>query len=232
MKFPEYDNQKKYFELCVEYEVKTCNERGKDYEYWSRVLNESNLCDAIKKWESPNHFWYKWHCNNLFIEYKKVTFKDEYNTFTKMNIDQFDDENNWAFITIGFNEQTITDKQMMDVSQRVSELKYFSSCEYVLEKHRENGIHHHTHFLVKFHQKTYRSKLIDWIYQIKGMKNICLQKTFIDILGPINPKKQSQPFQVYYEYIRGNKREEKLKYVAMDDSWREKSGIKKLYQNI
>lgn len=231
MKFPEYDNNKKYFELCVEYEVKTCPKR-QDYEYWSRVLNESNLTEAIKKWPSQNHFWYQWHNNNLFIEYKKTTFKEEYNEFTKLNVDQFDDTNNWAFITIGFNEQTITEKQMMDVSQRVGELKYFSSCEYVLEKHRENGIHHHTHFLVKFHQKIYRSKLIDWIYQVKGMKNICLQKTFIDVLGPINPKKQHQPFQVYHDYIRGNKREEKLKYVVLDDQWREKSGIKKLYQNI
>lgn len=130
------------------------------------------------------------------------------------------DESLWAFITVGFNEQTITPKKMADVSDRISKLKYFKSCYYVLERHRENGIHHHTHFLVQFFKKEYKSKLIDWIYQTKGLKEVCLGKNFIDIKGPLNGKHHYQTYDLYLQYINGNKKEDKLKYVELDRKWR------------
>jgi len=130
------------------------------------------------------------------------------------------DEDLWAFITIGFNEQTITNNSMKTVSENVSRLPYFKTCEYVLEKHRENGIHHHTHFLVTFNKKEYKSKLIDWIYQVKGMKAVCLGKNFIDVIGPLNKKKQYQTIELYREYIKGNKKDAKQSYVLQDRQWR------------
>lgn len=131
----------------------------------------------------------------------------------------------WAFITIGFNEQTITPQKMSNVSKKVSELKYFKDCYYVFEKHRENGIHHHTHFLVKFYKKEFKSKIIDWIYQVRGMREVCLKKEFIDILGPLNSKKIYQPYEKYYEYINGNKKQDKLKYVEQDKQWRNENNM-------
>jgi len=135
------------------------------------------------------------------------------------------DEELWAFITIGFNEQTVTNKQMKYVSENVSRLPYFKTCQYVLEKHRENGIHHHTHFLVTFHKKEFKSKLIDWIYQTKGIKTICQGKNFIDILGPLNKKKQYQTIELYQEYIKGNKKASKLPYVELDRIWRHENNL-------
>lgn len=133
----------------------------------------------------------------------------------------------WAFITVGFNEQTITDKKMKDVSARISELKYFKSCYYVLEKHRENGIHHHTHFLVDLYEPQYKSKLVDWIYQTRGVRDVCLHKNFIDVKGPKFCKHLAdyQSYGLYYKYIHGEKKEGKMKYVELDREWRKLNNL-------
>lgn len=135
----------------------------------------------------------------------------------------------YAFITVGWNEQTVTAKNMLMASQNILNLKYFSTAYMVLEKHRENGIHHHTHYLVEFLEKFHVSKLLGWIYQTKGVKAICLKQNFIDYLGPQNDKKPYQTYQVYFGYINGNKQESKLRYVADDKKWRLENNIKDLY---
>lgn len=142
-----------------------------------------------------------------------------------------DESRLWAFITVGFNEQTITPVKMANVSKKIANLKYFKECYYVLEKHRSNGIHHHTHFLVKLCKKEYPTKLIGWIFGVAGMKDVCLKKEFIDVLGPINSKKVYQPFDTYYNYIRGIKKEEKMPFVEMDRKWRDENKIDDLLKN-
>lgn len=96
---------------------------------------------------------------------------------------QQNDQPLYAFITVGWNEQTVTPKKMLAASQNILNLKYFSTAIMVLEKHRENGIHHHTHFLVEFTEKYHISKLLGWIFQTRGVKEICLKQNFIDYLG-------------------------------------------------
>jgi len=135
----------------------------------------------------------------------------------------------YAFITVGWNEQTVTPKNMLAASQNILNLKYFSTASMVLEKHRENGIHHHTHFLVEFTEKFHISKLLGWIFQTKGVKAICLKQNFIDYLGPQNGKKLYQTYEVYSGYIRGVKKEAKLKYVALDKIWRAEHKIEDIY---
>jgi len=135
----------------------------------------------------------------------------------------------YAFITVGWNEQTVTPKNMLSASQNILNLKYFSTAQMVLEKHRENGIHHHTHFLVEFSEKFHISKLLGWIFQTRGVKAICLKQNFIDYLGPQNGKKPYQTFEVYSGYIRGIKKEAKLKYVALDKIWRAENKIEDIY---
>jgi len=140
-----------------------------------------------------------------------------------------DDTSNWAFITVGWNEQTVTPLKMAKVSENISKFKYFSECNYVLEKHRENGEHHHTHFLVRLSAKYSASKLAQDIYKIKGIRDICLKSSFIDIKAPWNKKSQCQPHSVYYDYIRGIKKEAKMKFVELDRTWRQQNSFKDLY---
>lgn len=172
-----------------------------------------------------------WYLSDL----KKSQKKDEIHLQIAQDIKKLNvlsPDENWAFITIGWNEQTITPQSMLTVSQRIAELKYFNSVQFVLEKHRENGIHHHTHFLVKLNdsdQKIFKSKLIDWLYQTRGMRAICLGKNFIDILGPLNKKKPHGTLDEYEKYIRGEKKEEKLKYVELDKIWRKKNNFRDIY---
>lgn len=135
----------------------------------------------------------------------------------------------YAFITVGWNEQTVTPKKMLAASQNILNLKYFSTAFMVLEKHRENGIHHHTHFLVEFTEKLHVSKVLGWIFQTKGVQEICLKQNFIDYLGPQNGKKPYQTYSDYVQYINGNKKEAKLKYVALDKIWRDEHKIKDIY---
>lgn len=192
------------------------------------------------QYENSQRFYEKFgFVSRLCIDYLRCDIK-RFNKETPVQLrlaalekelkSNLDDNMLWAFITVGFNEQTITTEKMAMVCRRISELKYFKTCTYVLEKHRENGIHHHTHFLVTFHDKVYKSKLIDWIYQTKGVKDVCLNKNFIDILGPINAKKIYQPYEKYIEYINGNKKDDKLKYCEMDRKWRNENQIAHLFE--
>jgi len=136
----------------------------------------------------------------------------------------------YAFITVGWNEQMVTPQKMLTVSQNILALKYFKTAYMVLEKHRENGVHHHTHYLVEFEEKIPVSKILGWVYQTKGVKELCLNKNFIDYLGPQNAKKPFQSYEKYFEYINGNKKEDKLKYCLLDAEWRFAFKIEKLYQ--
>lgn len=138
-------------------------------------------------------------------------------------------EDNWAFITIGFNEQTVTVDKMVKVSDAVAHFRGFSNCDYVLEKHRENGIHHHTHFLVKLNQKWSPSKLAQDLFKIRGIRDIVLKKEFIDIKAPWNKKSICQPFDTYYGYVRGIKKSDKLQYVEKDEKWRNEHKIDHLF---
>ena len=104
---------------------------------------------------------------------------------------------------------------MKEVTEKVSKLKYFKSSIFVLEKHRENGIHHHSHILVKMVSPLAKSKVIQYVFQTAGMKAVCLGKNFIDVRGSGN-----NSYENYEKYINGDKKDEKLKYCEMDRKWR------------
>lgn len=201
-------------------------------ETWNVLTNWElmyhNYLERPDIYMSPSSFVEKWWNGDILQLNKLDILSKKIEAFEKQCLGEIA-EDHWAFITVGFNEQTITPSKMLSVSKKISELKYFKSCEFVLEKHRENGIHHHTHFLVRFHGKQYLSKMLGWVYQVRGMKDVCLKREFIDILGPLNKKKDFQSYQIYHEYIRGNKRDQKLKYVELDRKWREENGIDHLY---
>lgn len=139
------------------------------------------------------------------------------------------DNSNWAFVTVGFNEQTITVPQMLAVSANISKFKHFISGKYVLEKFRTNGIHHHTHFLVDLACKYTPSKLAQDLFKIKGLSKICMGATFIDVKMLTNKRNKAQPRSVYENYVEGIKQESKMNCVYKDREWRKQNNIQDIY---
>jgi len=121
----------------------------------------------------------------------------------------------FAFVTIGYNEQTINPAKMKEIEQKLRQQSHWSSVESVHEKHRENGIHHHTHFLIRWKGNMYKSKIIQYIYQIKGIKKYVLSKAFIDV-----KMQDGVSYEDRLKYIKGDKTESKLQYVEKDIEWR------------
>jgi len=139
------------------------------------------------------------------------------------------DNSNWAFVTVGFNEQTITVPQMLAVSSNISKFKHFTSGKYVLEKFRTNGIHHHTHFLVDLDCKYTPSKLAQDLFKTKGLSKICLSASFIDVKMLTNKKNKAQPRAVYEDYLEGIKQESKMACVYKDREFRKENNIQDAY---
>lgn len=193
------------------------------YTSWRKRMYHNNDCEHIFK-----NLCERWYLSDLKNLHKQDSLSLEIAQDIK-KLNMVGPEDNWAFITIGWNEQEVTPILMQKASANIASLKYFSSVQYVLEKHRENGIHHHTHFLVKFNEKLFKSKLIDWLYQTKGVKVICLGKNFIDIKGPLNKKKPYQTLELYENYVNGIKQEDKKKYIELDKKWRKTNNFLDIY---
>lgn len=218
--YPPYESGTNYFQLFCDYENK--------YSAHEYIGFKNSIEEIWAHREKPvdDMFFYKLHCANLAKFIKIRSLKDQINLFDKLN--RKADDFLWAFITVGWNEQTVTPKKMLSASLKIQKFKYFSYCDFVMEKYRENGIHHHTHFLVKFTEKESPSKIIGWLFSAE-IKEICLGKNFIDYLGP-QSKKHHEDWDVYYNYVRGVKKEAKLTYVAQDAVWRGECGFQELYE--
>jgi len=218
--FPPYEAGINYFKLVCDYENKY-----NSHEY-DRYPPEIVWASSGKPIDDKFFHWL--HCNNLYKYSKVRNLKDQIELFDNLNKKNTEDFL-WAFITVGWNEQTVTPKLMLQASLKIQKLKYFNYCDFVLEKHRENGVHHHTHFLVKFNEKFPPSKIIGWIFTTDGVKKICREANFIDYLGPQKPKKHFEPYEVYFDYVRGRKKAAKLPYVESDRVWRGENKIEDLY---
>lgn len=253
-----YDTEIDYFKTCVDYEQHECKRDGTKYD--PEILITINLrlqtnhrvhTDGgpvmVKgmnlKTEEQNRFWYKWINIQIRKENKKkvCSYKDMNAAYAKLN-QKVQDENIWAFITLGFDDDKLADgryefhlKKIVQICQSVSRLSYqkgaVKSVKYVIEKHRECGVHHHAHFLFEFHSKIPPSNMINKIFSARGVAEYCHSKNFIDYIGPqkYQPEKPHAPFQTYANYIVGDKKESKLQFVAMDDAWRAEHNIDKIY---
>ena len=190
-------------------------------------LLEDYYSGAILRWTPGKYkFLQHWYQTDLLKSQKKDMASLELIADIKALSNK--NEPMYAFITIGWNEQTVTPAKMLRVSQNVMALKYFKTVYMVLEKHRENGVHHHTHFLVTFEEKFPVSKILNWIYTTKGVKDICLGKNFIDYLGP-QQKKPYQTYELYKDYVHGVKQEAKQQYITKDREWRKQNEINEIY---
>jgi len=179
------------------------------------------ITNARKQWIALCYFW-----DDKYV-YKK-------SGDVSMDIDEKmlikDVEVYWGFVTIGFNEQTLTIPKILRVCDRIAHHRYVKHCLYVIEKHRENGVHHHAHMLITFKEKYASSIIIQDFYKVAGMREIVTNKAFIDVKSPYKKKCICQPYALYDQYIRGHKKEEKMKYVEMDRQWRNENNITHLWE--
>lgn len=129
-------------------------------------------------------------------------------------------EENWAFITIGYNDSIVTPQHMKNISTKVLSLKHWTESRSVHEKFRESGIHHHTHFLVRTSSKIPKSKIIQYVFQTCDKKQVS-DKRYIDV----KTSKDGRSYSDYVKYISGDKRESKLQYCEKDAEWRKNNNL-------
>jgi len=224
--YPAYNPDFDYFTFNMEFDLKhqSSDFHSQDKAHIMEIHNALHEIRMAKGWHRHEYLEF---CCNLKTQFRKNIVADVVSEFKRLNTKKT--ESMYAFITVGWNEQTITPQKMLTTSHNILNLKYFTTAYMVLEKHRENGIHHHTHYLVEFCEKFPVSKILGWIYQTRGVKDLCLNKNFIDYLGPQNGKKPYQTYQQYFEYIHGNKQEKKLPFIELDKKWRAENKIEDIY---
>lgn len=164
---------------------------------------------------------------NMYTSFKQ--WKDRMDDAKKLVISDLGTKNEkWYFITVGYDDKTITDEKIIKFSTKVAELKYWEGdIYYVNEKYRKNPngeiyIHHHTHYLVKTNLT--KTKVIQYVYQavkngISG-QNFIDVKTYKDNLGTYEQKKK---------YIQGDKIESKMECIELDRKWRNEKNIPSNY---
>lgn len=251
-----YDNGIDYFDMALQYE-KASDPNFKDevlYQINSRLGKnkihrgaEGGTVYVVEEKgqqlsdDAQNKFWYDW-VNSILKRNnrrKKMDMKQMTLMFTKLNSTE-PEQTIWCFMTLGFDDEKIACGVYEDHLRRLQRLCYTVShlvyekgairkVEYVLEKHRVTGIHHHAHFLFTFNTKVPPSTMINKMYDAGGVAEYVGDKNFVDYLGPQKPKKPHGDFLTYFNYVRGDKREEKLSFVLADREWRDKNNISHLY---
>lgn len=123
----------------------------------------------------------------------------------------------FALITLNYDDTKITIPDIKKIQKQMCALPHWEDIRYVHEKHRECGIHHHTHYLVQFeiNDQNYKSKFIDHIWAMKGIKNFMSDKQKIDV-----KMKDGTPYEAFMKYIEGDKKPSKMPFVELDKKWR------------
>lgn len=127
------------------------------------------------------------------------------------------------FITLGFNHQTWDVQKCSEIINKVLSLPFIKDAEAVFELYRQNGEHPHCHFYIETINKIPKSKILEKIWAVAGIKKVILNKNFIDI-------KIAQP--IHKKYVKGEKRDEKLEYVEKDKVWRKENNIPDLFRRV
>lgn len=216
-----------------------CVETGRSGEDYVDLLKElyHGFRNVYQKYGYVSKLAYTYYEDDLkrFLKVDRINLIHSEATKRILKAAPCDESVLWAFITVNFDDTRIDDCQkhvtkMCNIGYKVSHLKYFKSCYYVIERHRDTGIHHHIHFLIKFHKKEFPSKIIGWIFQTDGVQDFCTAKHFIDYLGPANTKKPYQPYDTYIEYVHGNKCEDKMPMIQKDRIWRDKYKVAHIFE--
>lgn len=131
-------------------------------------------------------------------------------------------DNKSYFVTIGFNHQTWDILHCCELIQRVLDASWVLDGKAVFELYRANGEHPHAHFILNLENPMPKSKVVEKIFKLKGMKKLVLKKSFIDI------KETNEQHKLY---ITGIKQESKMPFVNLDDDWRAKNNLPKMFQS-
>lgn len=123
------------------------------------------------------------------------------------------------FVTIGFNHQTWSIDKCVKVIETIMSFDWIEKGKAVFELHRANGQHPHCHFLID--SILPKSKILEKLWATKGIKKIVLNKSFIDYKSENHNHRN---------YINGQKTEDKMEYVRMDEKWREANNIPQFFE--
>lgn len=139
----------------------------------------------------------------------------------------------YCFLTINYDDTTSVNIDVMhQIAQRVCKLQYVVMAVYCHEKFRkEQGIHHHTHFLITTTKYIPASKFIEPIFKMAIVKTYVGQKNFIDCSVSGSKKNNVHAYEDYLKYIHGDKKEEKMHYVAKDRAWRIEHDYEHYYEH-
>lgn len=235
--YPDYDKAVDYKTLVYHFRCK-----GE----WNKYKNDANEIDVMfrrletlyKTYPDPNYQWYRSAVADRFTEWKKK-YSDNFFAIAKANTA---DEKVWLFVTINLNDNKFADPMYPDYLEQIVEAVIASqdkslSCyqmRMVIEKHRENGIHHHIHILMEGTEKNSPSYIAQRLFRLMPVKACVDKETFIDVRTSWSKKfeKKAAPLQTCVNYILGEKGTPgKLQNVAKDKQWREANALEHEYKN-
>lgn len=222
-----YEKGVNYFKKFIESE-----ESLRKHEYQLYPVDKVWMENKRDKPDDHN-LYYLLYCRNLIAmrTNRNKTIKDDLLMMDKLNSNRPVEDFYWAFITLNFDDSNNPSiKQILTAVSKTLEKPFFINVIAVVERHRQDGIHLHSHFLVKFPKKISPTRVIDGIYALRSVQAVLREKNFIDYLGPQKPDKYHAPYQVYYDYIHGIKKDEKMPFVEQDRKWREENNIQHLYE--
>lgn len=170
-------------------------------------------CDKIDFPHSlRNHTAFKLLLSDIRLSKRSV---ETLQMLEKVAMEDQEGSTNKYFVTIGFNHQTFTPKAALTAVNAVFRKSFVNSAEGVFEFYRTNGEHPHIHIIMEV-PKMRCGMLVTKIFQSAGMSKIVLSRNFIDV-------KECQLY--HYDYLEGNKIEEKMECCEKDKLWREQNNL-------
>lgn len=169
------------------------------------------------------------NCAKLFYESDLKWFElqeKQQNQIAKSVLQSDPEHLREIFVTIGFNHQTWDIPSCVKVIEKIVNASWVHSVRAVFELHRKNGEHPHCHFLIKQSDQLTRkdrtkSKVLERLWAIAGMKKVCREKSFIDY-------KIAETW--HYDYIELKKTSDKMPYVDKDKQWRIENNIPEYWE--
>jgi len=161
-------------------------------------------------------------CAKMFFDSDRKWF-DSSNSIIKEMVkqDRKGQDSQKLFITIGFNHQTWSIPECVKVIEKIKQYDWIKGLKARFELHRTNGEHPHVHFLIELNEQIPKSKVLEKLWATKGIKKICLAKSFIDY-------KLAQDY--HNAYIMLDKCDEKMDCVNKDIKWRSENNIPELFE--
>lgn len=168
IKVPLYQEGVNYFALFVESEEKL---NKLDYQKYSVEEVWIHHRESSEK-KNDDNYYYVLYSRNLVVKYRQRnhSFMSDMDNMKKLNSTVEGESFDWAFITLNWDDTQFTVPQIMNASKKIMAKPWCGPGSlFVVEKHRTDGIHHHTHFLIKFAEKKSPSRIIDDIYALRAV---------------------------------------------------------------